>query len=129
MEHPHFFTINLLKNLILTAPVTFPKARKEEMLKRADDFLANKEVALSDIETAAIAYGKEIRAYRESYEKMYELYGRRPEEEKVASFLSPDIKEKYQKFLADRGNIEKLRPGAPSMVLVRSICFTIASVS
>lgn len=115
MSHPHFFTINLLKNLIATAPMTFPKSRQEDMLKRADDFLNNPESALSDIEQTIISYGREIWPYRESYQKMYELYGRQPEEEKLASFLSGDLKNKYLKFLDDRGNIEKLTPGAPSL--------------
>lgn len=115
MEHPNFFTINLLKNLILTAPVTFSKFRRDEMLKRADDFLENKNITLPEIEQTIVVYGKEIWAYRESYQKLYETYGRKPEEEKVASFLSSALKEKYQKFLADRGNIEKLTPGAPNL--------------
>lgn len=115
MAHPNFFTINLLKNLILTAPITFPKARKAEMLAKADQYLSDFEVAIGTVAETMINFGKEIWPYRESYQKLYEQYGRKPEEERLAAFLSGGLKEKYQKFLADRGNIEKIKVGSPSL--------------
>ncbi len=115
MDHPNFFTINLLKNLILTAPITFPKARKTEMLAQAEHYLADITVALTTIEETMNHFGKVIWPYRESYQKLYEQYGRKPEEERLAAFLSGSLKEKYQKFLSDRGNIEKIQIGAQSL--------------
>ena len=115
MEHPHFFTINLLKNLILTAPITFPKSRKTEMLAKAEQYLSDVDVTLLAVQETMIHFGKEIWPYRESYQKMYEQYGRKPEEELIATFLSGGIKEKYQKFLTDRGNIEKIKSGSPTL--------------
>ncbi len=112
MEHPNFFTINLLKNLILSAPITFPAARKSEMLKRVDAYLADPLAPLEQIKETVINFGKELWPYRASYEKIYEQYGRKPEEEKIASFLSKELKEKYKKFLEDRGNIEKMKSDA-----------------
>lgn len=111
MQHPNFFTINLLKNLILTAPVTFSKTRKEEMLNKAEEYLNDLNVEAANVSETMINFGKEIWPYRESYQKMYEQYGRKPEEERLAVFLSGNLKEKYKKFLIDRGNIEKIKTG------------------
>lgn len=115
MSHPNFFTINLLKNLILTAPVTFSKARKEEMLSKVEQYIEDSGADLAAIEETMIRFGKEIWPYRESYVKIYEQYGRKPEEERIATFLSGELKIKYQKFLSDRGNIEKIETGSPSL--------------
>src|SRR3989338_5395624 len=115
MEHPHFFMINLLKNLILTAPITFPKSRKTEMLAKAEQYLSDVDVTLLAVQETMIHFGKEIWPYRESYQKMYEQYGRKPEEERLAAFLSGALKEKYQKFLSDRGNIEKIQTNQQSL--------------
>ena len=46
---------------------------------------------------------------------MYEQYGRKAEEERIAAFLSGALKEKYQKFLSDRGNIEKIQTNQQSL--------------
>lgn len=115
MANPHQFTLNLLRNLIEGAPKAFPLYRRNEMTDVYHKLSADQSAANEVIEQRVIEFGKEIWPYREAYLELYEEYGRGKEEKMLAAGLGEDLRPKYEKFIAEKGNIERLRGQALSL--------------
>lgn len=109
MNHPHQFTLNLLRSLIEGAPQAFPRARKNEMIAVYERFLNDLSVPVEEIENIAVEFGKEIWPYREAYQELYDEHGRAHEEALLREGLHEELRPKYEKFLAEKGNIERVR--------------------
>lgn len=117
MTHPHQFTLNLLRSLIEATPIAFSKQRKNEMMATYDGLQKNLTTDVREIEERIIEFGKEIWPYREAYQELYELYGRAEEEEDLKKMLPEELRPKYEKFIAEKGNIEQVRGKALDLEL------------
>ncbi len=115
VTHPHKFTLNLLKNLIDSSPATFQRQRKNEMLEIYEQLLGDLTISNEDIESNIVLFGEEIWPYREAYEELYDEYGRDKEEKMLESSLPDYLKDKYKKFISEKGNIERIRGQAVSL--------------
>ncbi len=108
-SHPYQFTLNLLRSLIEGAPAAFPHARKNAMAEVYKEFADDLTVSVEKIEETAYQFGKEIWPYREAYQELYDEYGRGAEEVALRDQLPEELKPKYEKFLSEKGNIERVR--------------------
>lgn len=117
VAHPHQFTLNLLRSLIEGAPAAFPRPRKNEMIATYERFLDDLIAPVEEIENIAVEFGKEIWPYREAYQELYDEYGRAREEALLREGLQEELRPKYEKFLAEKGNIERVRGQLASLDL------------
>lgn len=97
--------LDQLKKVIMSAPEIFGMARKEEMLREAGELSAAGD---DEIVEKIIAFGKEIYPARSAHLKLYRLYVKGGEEAAIRAELPEELKERFDKFLVDLGDVEKL---------------------
>ena len=97
--------LDQLKKVIMGAPEFFGAARKEEMLREAEALTAAGD---DEIEEKIIVFGKEIYPARSAHLKLYRKYVKGGEETAIRAELPEGLKERFDKFLVDLGDVEKL---------------------
>src|SRR3989338_5236324 len=111
--HPHYYTLSILKHILnKTEHTLFPQERLEEMKKEYATLEANPEITQAQIEDLIIRFGKEIWPYQEGLEELYSRHGKAVEETRVKEKLSPQLKAKYEQFLAFGGSLSDFRHGS-----------------
>lgn len=110
--HPQHFSLELLKNLIESAPTAFPQAKKEEMLKAYKTLAANFSAGGEEINHRMIEFGKEIWPYRQALQKMYQSEGKTKEDALIRDILPPELLHKFLEFIRNGGSLEDFRQGA-----------------
>lgn len=111
--HPNHYTLALLRHLLDKAEHTlFPEDRLKEMRVEYEAFLQDHEVTQNEIETLTGKFGKEIWPYQEALEELYKRHGQKKEEDLIKEKLHPELREKYEKFLASGGSLSDFRHGA-----------------
>lgn len=111
-RHPHHFTLEILRNLIASAPGLFPADRRAAMEQRAEAMAADASVRLPEIEKTVIEFGKEIWPYRKAFDDLHDRYGRAKEEAMMREKLDPETLSKMLEFVRDGGRLEDARNGA-----------------
>ena len=89
----------------MSAPEVFNIARKEEMLREAEKMSATDD---DEIEEKIIVFGKEIYPTRAAHRKLYRLYVKSGEEAAIRADLPAGLRERFDKFLFDLGDVEKV---------------------
>ncbi len=112
MPHPYQATIDLIKNVIHRLPGVFPEARHREMEAELMALERDPAASLETIEEKLIAFGAELWAYCEAYDKFYKIYGEQKERALMREKLSASSREALDKFVAEGGNIESVRDGS-----------------
>lgn len=113
MLHPHHYTLSLLKHLLDKADHTlFPQTRLEELKKEYERVAADQNMGERQIEDTISRFGKEIWPYQEALEELYRRHGKAKEEKLVREKLGPELREKYDRFLAEGGELTDFRRGA-----------------
>jgi hypothetical protein len=105
----HTYSLQLLREAIEKAPKAFPEERRSAMLAEHARLAADSNVALSQIEDAIVAFGKEIWPYRKAYQEIHDAYGK--DEPYLRETLSPATRTKYGAFVAGGGKLEDVRGG------------------
>lgn len=80
------------------------------MLAEHARLAADPNAALSQIEDAIVAFGKEIWPYRKAYQELHDEYGK--DEPYLREALSPATCAKYEQFRTGGGKLEDIRGGA-----------------
>lgn len=97
--------LNQLKKVIMSAPEIFGAARKGEMLREVGGLAAAGD---DEIEEKIIVFGKEIYPARSAHLNLYRKYVKGGEEAAIRAELPEGLKERFDKFLVDLGDVEKL---------------------
>jgi len=97
--------LDQLKKVITSAPEVFNAARKEEMLREAEILSAAGD---EEIEEKIIVFGKEIYPTRAAHLKLYRLYVKGGEEAAIRAALPTGLQPRFDKFLEDLGDVEKV---------------------
>ena len=115
--HPHHFTLSLLKHVLgKTEHTLFPADRLAEMQKEYECLAADPSATQEQIEQVAVRFGKEIWPYQEGLEELYRRYGKKLEEQRVKEKLTPEVRQKYEQFLAAGGVLADFRRGSDTEV-------------
>lgn len=111
-RHPHHFTLEILRNLIVSAPGPFPIERRTSMLAECDALVAEPKVLVEEIEEKIRDFGKEIWPYRKAFDDLHDRHGQSKEEALMRDKLDPGTLTKMLEFVRDGGRLEDARHGA-----------------
>jgi polyhydroxyalkanoate synthesis regulator phasin len=104
------YSLQLLRHLLDHRPIGLPDDIQEEGEAAYKKILGN-ELGLDDIESALFAYGKKTWVYRQAENAFETGFASEKKEAFFRSFLSSDIKKKWEEFLSNGGDIHDFRHG------------------
>jgi hypothetical protein len=104
-NHPHPYTLALLRIAVERLPPTFSASRKKSFMKRHDRYLKDKDASYEEIQETIADIGKETWTFRKAYEEMYDRYGRASEEAHLLENLDQGLRDKYERFIHEGGKI------------------------
>ncbi|MEK7606585.1 MAG: hypothetical protein AAB444_00060 [Patescibacteria group bacterium] len=111
-RHPHHFTLEILRNLVVSAPGTFPADRRVAILAECDALVADPKSRLEEIEGKIMEFGKEIWPYRKAFDDLHDRYSKSKEEALMREKLDSGTLSKMLEFTRDGGRLEDVRHGA-----------------
>lgn len=115
--HPHHYTISILKHILdKTEHTLFPPERLLEMHKEYKRLAADPATTLDTVEKTIITFGKELWPYHEGLEELYRRHGKKKEEARVRETLNPELREKYDRYIAAGGSLGDFRRGSDTEV-------------
>jgi hypothetical protein len=111
-NHPHKYTLDLLKIALDQLPETVPSDFVEAAFKDYEKFAENMAADPVMIEAKIAEVGKYSWSYRKAFIDLYEKYGKTREEEIFREKLTPDLREKYSGWIKTGHTIHDARTGA-----------------
>lgn len=108
-NHPHKYTLDLLKIVIDRLPVTAPDTIREAAHTALDKYSADPKIEAADIEAKIAEIGKQTWGPRKSYDELFQKYGLERQEELFRAELRPDVREKYLKWIKEGHRFHDVR--------------------
>ncbi|KKU73281.1 MAG: hypothetical protein UX98_C0009G0012 [Parcubacteria group bacterium GW2011_GWA2_47_26] len=110
--HPYHYTLSLLKLLIDKSEHTLLSPERVVTLRAEyEKLVSDPGVTQEMIQQKIVAVGKEVWPYHEALEELYRRYGKSKEEQLVCEKLNPELRVKYEQFLAQGGSLADFRRG------------------
>lgn len=109
--HKYQYSLDLLRQVIAKAPKFFPSGRRTDMEDELARLEADPNSSRDAIESATIAFGKEIWPYRKAFWHIHDTDGRHDEAAYIKEALPPELRAKYEEYMRKGGNVKEVRFG------------------